>query len=109
MKYLKKPIEVPFERLYLDPNNPRIAPDARPGYDDPSVLFDDKRQEALEGVLESIYDEYEELKDAITTQGWVPIDTIIVWEHPAKKGWFVVVEGNTRTLTLRKIRKELIQ
>jgi hypothetical protein len=39
----------------------------------------------------------------------VPIDAIIVWDHPKKKGWHVVVEGNTRILTLRKIRRELAQ
>ena len=109
MKYLKDPLPVPFDRLYLDPNNPRIAPDERPGYDDPAILFDDKRQEALEVTLEGIYEDYDDLKEAIITQGWVPVDAIIVWEHPKKKGWYVVVEGNTRTLTLRKIRKELDQ
>jgi hypothetical protein len=106
-KYLDDPIAVPFERIYLDPNNPRIAPDDRPGYDDPDVLFDDDHQAGLEATLEGIYEDYEELKEAIITQGWVPIDAIIVWEHPKKKGWYVVVEGNTRTLTLRKIRREL--
>ena len=106
---LKDPIKVPFDRIYLDPNNPRIAPAERPGYEDPDVLFDDDLQEELEGTLASIYDNYEELKEAIITQGWVPIDAMIVWEHPKKKGWYVVVEGNTRTLTLRKIRQELQQ
>jgi hypothetical protein len=106
-KYLCDPIPVPFDRIYLDPNNPRIAPDDRPGYEDPGVLFDDERQAGLEATLEEIYEDYEELKEAIITQGWVPIDAIIVWEHPKKKGWYVVVEGNTRTLTLRKIRREL--
>jgi hypothetical protein len=106
-KYLSDPIPVPFERIYLDPNNPRIAPDNRPGYEDPDVLFDDENQAELEATLEGIYEDYEELKEAIITQGWVPIDAIIVWQHPKKKGWYVVVEGNTRTLTLRKIRREL--
>src|SRR5262249_2528799 len=103
------PVDVRFDRIYLDPNNPRIAPDERPGYEDPAVLFDDAHQGELEATLEEIYDQYEELKDAIITQGWVPIDAIIVWDHPKKKGWHVVVEGNTRILTLRKIRWELAE
>jgi hypothetical protein len=38
--YLRPAIEVPFDSLYLDPNNPRLAPDNPPGYDEPDKLFD---------------------------------------------------------------------
>jgi len=38
--FLQEQIKVPFESLYLDPNNPRLAPDDPPGYDDPASLFD---------------------------------------------------------------------
>lgn len=30
-----------------------------------------------------------------------------MWEHHRKKGHFIVVEGNTRTAALRRIREQL--
>jgi hypothetical protein len=39
--------------------------------------------------------------------GWVPVDPMLVWEHPRKKGHYVVLEGNTRTAVLRGIRRDL--
>ena len=49
------------------------------------------------------------LERSIVSQGWIPTDTIIVWEHPKKKGHYIVVEGNTRTVVLRRVRERLAQ
>ena len=103
---LSDPIEVKLDRIYLDPNNPRIAPQNPPGYDDPAALFDDNAQEELEERVRDVY-EVSKLEDSIKAQGWVPIDAVIVWEHPKKAGYFVVVEGNTRIVALRSLRKRL--
>jgi hypothetical protein len=94
---------VPIERIYLDPNNPRIAPENPPGYDDPNKLFDEELQTRLHERVRQVYD-VPGLEESIVTHGWVPIDSVIVWEHPKRKGHYVVVEGNTRTVALRELR-----
>ena len=45
---LKATIRVSLERLFLDPNNPRLAATEKPGYGDPSKIFDDDAQIQLE-------------------------------------------------------------
>lgn len=106
MKDLLKMKVVPFDSLYLDPNNPRIAPEDPPGYDDPARIADPAMQTRLEERIHEVYD-VKELVSAIRNQGWVPIDAILVWENPAAPGQHIVVEGNTRTVALRQIRGEL--
>jgi len=96
---------VPFDKIFLDPNNPRIAPEDPPGYDNPETLFAPELQGDLESRVRAVYD-VSNLEDSIVTQGWVPIDSIIVWEHPKKPGFYIVVEGNTRTVALRALRGE---
>src|SRR5688572_18305658 len=105
-KDLKDPIEVAFSKLYLDPNNPRIAAAEPPGYESAARIFDDEIQSKLVARMEEVYD-VSNLEAAIEAQGWVPIDAILVWEHPKKKGHFIVVEGNTRTVVLRRTRSKL--
>lgn len=99
---LGKPMTVPFTRICLDPNNPRIAPDNGPRYEDPDVIFNDELQKSLATRVYDVY-EAESLEEAVVAQGWVPIDPIIVWEHPDRPGHYIVVEGNTRISVLRNI------
>ncbi|MDB5875375.1 MAG: hypothetical protein JWQ07_4817 [Ramlibacter sp.] len=103
---LSAPIDVKLDRIFLDPNNPRIAPKNAPGYDNPEALFDEEAQPNLEERVRAVY-EVSKLEDSIKAQGWVPIDAVIVWEHPKKPGYYVVVEGNTRVVALRSLRKRL--
>lgn len=107
-KDLKQEIRIPFDNIYLDPNNPRIAPDDRPGYDDASRILDKAVQQKLTQGIEKEYD-LDTLEEAIVRQGWVPIDAILVWELHRHKGQFVVVEGNCRVTTLRRIRSRLVR
>jgi hypothetical protein len=107
-EYLNKPTDVPFNRIFLDPNNPRTAPEDRPGYEDPDGIFAASVQEPLEERLAECR-EIDDLERDIIAQGWLPIDPILVWEHPDSPASFVVIEGNTRTLVLRRIRHKLQQ
>ena len=100
---LKKQIHVPFAKIFLDPNNPRLANEDTPGYGDPSKIFGDEIQESLNARVKEVYD-VDTLERSVLTQGWVPIDAIIVWEHPQKPNHYIVLEGNTRTVVLRGIR-----
>lgn len=104
--YLRPAIDVPFDSLYLDPNNPRLAPDDPPGYDQPEKLFDKELQTFLEKRVEEEFG-IDELMQAVVGQGWMPIDAIVVWVHPDGSKRNVVVEGNRRTVTLRRIRDRL--
>ncbi len=105
-KDLNDAISVPFDSVFLDPNNPRVAPEERPGYEDPKLIFDAEVQSGLNGRIAEVYD-VPQLEHSILTQGWVPIDSILVWEHHKKKGHYIVVEGNTRTVALRRIRERV--
>lgn len=97
-------IEVPFDSVFIDPNNPRISPDRSSRYEYPDEIFDTELQKQLTIETYKVYNA-QELEDAIAEQGWIPIDPIIVWEHPDRKRHYVVVEGNTRTSVLRRIRQ----
>jgi hypothetical protein len=103
---LLKVITIPFGKIFLDPNNPRIARGEQPGYDDPAAIFDEGVQERLEKAVGEAYN-VSELQDRIVTLGWLPIDRIIVWQHPGNRGHYIVVEGNTRTTVLRRLRREI--
>lgn len=94
---------VPFDKIHLDPNNPRIAPESPPGYLDDNALFAEDLQQTLEARVRAVYD-VANLEDSILAHGWVPIDSIIVWEHSHRPGHYIVVEGNTRTVALRTLR-----
>lgn len=102
--YLREVQQVPLDQLYPDPNNPRLGLDNAPGYTDPNALFD-------KGVRDQIFDDLGEgaydvsgLVEAVIAHGWMPIDNIIVWQHPSASGRWVVVEGNRRRLALERIR-----
>ena len=100
---LGAPIEVPFEQVYIDPNNPRIVEDHAGRYETPDDIFDSDLQERLTTRTYEVYGAAE-LEDSIVAQGWIPIDAIMVWEHSDRPGHYVVVEGNTRTAVLRRLR-----
>lgn len=100
--------EVPFDKLYLDPNNPRIAPENPPGYTAPEAIFDAELQKGLEERIREVYP-VAALESSILAQGWVPYDPIIVWEHPQQPKHYIVVEGNTRTTALRTLRGERLE
>lgn len=103
---LKKSIRVPFKKMHLDPNNPRFALEDAPGYDDDDRIFSDDIQNKLTDKVKSVYD-VTNLERSMVAQGWVPTDSILVWEHPRRPRHCIVVEGNTRTVVLRLIRERL--
>ena len=103
---LKPAVRVPFERLYLDPNNPRLGGARQPGYEDTAKLFDERTQRKLEARMRKTYKALKELVASIVNMGWMPVDAILVWEVPQSPGHFIVVEGNARTTALRAIRED---
>jgi hypothetical protein len=108
VKLLKDPIAVDFNTLYPDPNNPRLAPENRPGYTDSAKLFDDKMREEFTHRLLKESHQLSDLIEAIAGQGWLPIDSMLVWEHPEAPGKYCVVEGNRRRTALQAIRTTVL-
>lgn len=104
----EKVVKVPFDNLYLDPNNPRISPSDRPGYDDPDKIFSDTIQTKLLQRVKDIYQPENNLVPSILTQGWVPLDRMLVWKHPNTKGNYIILEGNTRKTSLKIIRDKIL-
>lgn len=99
--------EVPLDQLWPDPNNPRLALEEAPGYTDPAKLFDEKtRARIFDELGEQAYS-IDDLVAAIVGQGWMPIDNIIIWQHPDDGDRRVVVEGNRRRLALERIRSSV--
>lgn len=58
-----------MDSLWPDPNNPRLALEDAPGYEDPKALYDPKMRERIFGKLgESAYN-VSDLVDTIAGQG----------------------------------------
>ena len=104
--YLKKPLMVPLDQLWPDPNNPRLAVTDAPGYESAEALFDEEMRGQIFDKLRDDAHTVDDLVAAIVGQGWMPIDNIIVWSHPSDGDRYVVVEGNRRRLALERIRVE---
>jgi hypothetical protein len=106
ISYLKTPIDVSFNTLHLDPNNPRLAPEAPPGYGDLAKLIDPEVQKALRQQVDEKFDAAG-LADAIVGQGWMEIDAVVVYQHPRDPLVNIVVEGNRRVTALHLVRTRL--
>jgi hypothetical protein len=101
-------LEVALDDLWPDPNNPRLGLEEAPGYADPAKLFDAPTRDKIFVELGEAAYNVDDLVAAIVGQGWMPIDNIIVWEHPDDGERRVVVEGNRRRLALERIRTDLL-
>lgn len=101
------PRTVSLSQLFLDPNNPRLAPQRPPGYTDLRRIIDPTVQAGLERQVQGAYD-VASLEESIASQGWVAMDAMVVLRlpdtgTPDELPRYVVLEGNTRTVALRRI------
>jgi len=100
-----EPQDISVSRLLLDPNNYRFL-DRRKFKKRSSNRFHDRTvQRTTLDSLEQAY-QLDELKHSIITNGYVPMERIIVVHYPAKSGYYLVVEGNRRVASLQSILKE---
>jgi hypothetical protein len=97
--------EIALSKILLDPNNYRFF-DSRKfkkkainRFHEPSV------QKATLESLEQSY-QLDELKQSILTNGYVPMERVVVVPYPAKTGHYLVVEGNRRIASLKSLLKE---
>lgn len=106
--YLGKAITVKLDRLYPDPNNPRLGLDDAPGYSCPEHIFAKEVRDEIFSRLGDGSNSIDDLVDAIVGQGWLPVDNILVWKPKDEQDNWVVVEGNRRRLALERIRTDVL-
>ena len=105
---LFEPITVSLDDLLLDPNNPRLVRKPHEGTLVPDKLIEQQQQEILErfdrdggsGLID-----ISDLYDSMRRLGYVGIDQMVVRELVGSTK-YVVVEGNRRVSTLKKLVQE---
>ncbi len=108
-----KEIEVSIDSLCLDPNNPRfnsdlnleaVVPDAEvEGKQSHVFKFFKKGEAASDEDVTNIKDLYESMK----TIGFVPIDRVVVRELSDSNDKYLVIEGNRRIATVKRILEDV--
>lgn len=96
---------ISISKLLLDPNNYRFLDRRKFKKKAFNRFHEDSVQRATLESLEQSY-QLDELKQSILTNGYVPMERIIVVSYPAKPGFFLVVEGNRRVASLKSILKD---
>lgn len=97
--------DIIVSKLLLDPNNYRFLDRKKFKKKAANRFHEESVQRATLESLEQSY-QLDELKHSILTNGYVPMERIIVVPYSAKSGFFLVVEGNRRVASLKSILKE---
>jgi hypothetical protein len=97
--------DISVSKLLLDPNNYRFLDRKKFKKKAANRSHEESVQRATLESLEQSY-QLDELKHSIITNGYVPMERIIVVPYPAKSGFILVVEGNRRVASLKSILKE---
>ena len=98
-----KNIEVPLQKLLLDPNNPRFIEDHASRVEEKDFADSGIQAETAERMRRETF-RLAELKKSIETNGWQPVDMIFVRRLEALPGHYVVLEGNRRLMALRDLK-----
>jgi hypothetical protein len=98
-------IEVPLQKLLLDPNNPRFLEDHALRVDEKDFADSGVQDETAQRMRKDAF-RLDELKKSIETNGWQPVDMIFVRRLEALPGQYVVLEGNRRLMALRDLKRE---
>lgn len=107
---MPKQVKVSIDKLLLDPNNPRFKSSVDEEEIVPEGRLEEKQEEVLSKFSTKKTDDDEEVTNvhtlykSMTTIGYVPIDRIVITAVSNSKN-FLVVEGNRRVATIKKIRK----
>src|ERR1017187_9065950 len=102
-----KPVTAEIKNLLLDPNNYRFLdnPDYKKRL--ANRYHDDSVQKATLRMLEKGHSyQLRDLRNSILTNGYVPLERIIVAPYAHQPGKFIVVEGNRRVAALKSILRD---
>ncbi|SHM61578.1 hypothetical protein SAMN02787076_01716 [Rhizobacter sp. OV335] len=97
--------DVAIEKILLDPNNYRFWDQKKFKKKVVTRFHEEKVQTATLEKLERDY-QLDELKNSILTNGYVPMERVILAPYKYGSGYFVVVEGNRRIASLKSLLKE---
>ena len=98
-------IELEFNQIYLDPNNPRFwTQKTRQDHPDSKIPDEKVQDRAFDDINEH---GIRELRDSILRNGFLPLDRIVVRRIASHDNKYVIVEGNRRFAALKSIRDEI--
>ena len=92
-------IEIPLEKIYLDPNNPRFVDTKWINIPDEDVTKEDVQEATRRRLIERFG--IEKLRMNMEVNGYLPIDRVIVRKLEDDK--YVVLEGNRRICAAKLI------
>jgi ParB-like nuclease domain len=103
-----KPIDVKYDRLVLDANNPRFITRKEDQIAEQHFLEQDLAQITVGKLRPEGKDDYkiEELANSIKQNGWLPVDYIFVRRLAEHDKYYVVLEGNRRVAAIRQLMKD---
>lgn len=97
--------DISVSKLLLDPNNYRFLDRKKFKKKANNRSHEESVQRAALESLEQSY-QLDELKRSIITNGYVPMERIIVVPYASKPGQFLVIEGNRRVASLKSLLNE---
>ena len=97
--------DISVSKLLLDPNNYRFLDRRKFKKKAINRSHEESVQRATLEALEQVY-QLDELKHSIMTNGYVPMERIIVVPYSPVPGSFLVVEGNRRVAALKSLLNE---
>ena len=102
-----KPKTAEIKSLLLDPNNYRFLDNPEYKKRIGNRYHDDGVQSATLRMLEKGHSyQLKDLRNSILTNGYVPMERIIITPYQHKPGKFVVVEGNRRVAALKSLLRD---
>ncbi len=105
MEYSTLPVEL--DLLLLDPNNYRFFDMEDYTEVAPNRIHEDGVQRKAEELVKlDGKDELRALKESIETNGYIPIETLVVKQYNFKTDFYVVIEGNRRVAAMRWLKKD---
>ena len=99
-------ISVRYDRLILDPNNPRFTTRKQDQISEDDCLEQDIAGRTMSKMKPELKPErykIDELVRSIRQNGWLPVDAIFVRKLQNEKDLYVVLEGNRRVAAIRLI------
>ena len=97
--------DISIDKLLLDPNNYRFLDTRKFKKRVVTRFHEESVQRTTLEALERSY-QLDELKQSILTNGYVPMERIIVSPYRTLPGRFLVVEGNRRVASLKSLLKD---
>jgi hypothetical protein len=100
-------VTVKLGQLLLDPNNYRFLDMQEHTRVDPARFHEDSVQDRAQKLIEKDgFDELRALKESIQTNGYIPIEALVVRTYRQGTDKFVVVEGNRRVAAMRWLMRD---